>query len=433
MNAPASSPTITYGIDFGTSNSAVAAWDETANATVENADLTAQEPSLIYFPYPRHVYRRMDHHFLGNEAISQYVGDNMEGRLLQALKTALSDPSFKETLINGRHYGPADLAAIIIRSLKEKADRILGADVTRAVLGRPAQFHPDPERDILAEKRLRRAAELAGFREIRFQYEPIAAALAYELTLAGPETVIVGDFGGGTSDFTVIRLDPRKSGLKDRGEDILATGGVAIAGNRLDSGVMWEKVTPALGRGATWREFSGAPEMPAPKDVHYQICEWDRLPFLAADRKLMELLKKMALRSNKRREFGDLVTLIQHNLGYSLFQSIEAAKIALTDADRSEIDFHHGDLNLNIPLTIEEFREINAARFNSIGEAIDETLEAAGLERDQIDTCFLTGGTSFVRPIRALFADRFGTEKIRTGEAFLSVARGLALSVPVLY
>src|SRR3954469_11834504 len=231
--------TFIYGIDFGTSNSSITIWDVERRALVRDPRIAEVESSFLYFPYTT----RRDPPLIGNEAKLRYVQDRMRGRFFQAIKTILPNRTFTETVVNNHSMTIEDLVAFPLRHLKARADGVTGQDVKRVVMGRPAVFSVDKEEDQLAEDRVRRGAQLAGFTEIFFQYEPIAAGFAYEARIKRSERVLVGDFGGGTSDFTVVQLDPDRQGLSERKNDILATGCVPMAGNRYDSATMWHKLT----------------------------------------------------------------------------------------------------------------------------------------------------------------------------------------------
>ncbi|MFQ5631606.1 MAG: Hsp70 family protein, partial [bacterium] len=222
---------IIYGVDFGTSNSAISIMKDGKEIVIRgNSKADKTESSILFFPK-----WDMGVHFIGEEAIQQYIDSGMDGRLIQSIKSILPDTLFEHTWIHGKKYEIDDLVALIIAHLKRKADKSLDANIKRAVFGRPAVFSENRDEDDFAEKRLRSAANKAGFEEIHFQFEPIAAAFSYELRIAKPEIVLVADLGGGTSDFTIMRLDPRKIHRPDRKSDILATGGIHIGGNDFDS------------------------------------------------------------------------------------------------------------------------------------------------------------------------------------------------------
>jgi hypothetical chaperone protein len=282
----------------------------------------------------------------------------------------------------------------------------------------------------LAQERLLRAAKLAGFEEIHFQLEPIAAAFSYESRISGPETVLVGDFGGGTSDFTVVKLDPRRQGLTRRADDILATGGLPVAGNKYDSATMWHKVSPHFGRDATYESWGK--NLPVPDSLHRQICQWDQIVFLR-NAKVLDLLRRLQHSSNDPQAFMRLEALITENQGFALFQVIEAAKIRLGTEDRASLSFSHPRITIDDSLSLTEFDFNSRDVTGAIMGYFDGFLASAGIHAASIDSVFFTGGTSFIRNLRKEFSDRLGAKKIRDGGEFTSVGDGLALSAPLFF
>jgi hypothetical chaperone protein len=418
--------TFIYGIDFGTSNSAVTIWNATTRSLVRDPRIAGVDASFLYFPYTTKRIAPV----IGDAAKLRYVEDEMRGRFFQAVKTILPYQTFTETVINNQTYTIEDLIAIFLRHLKERGDAVTQQDVKRVVLGRPAVFSTDPAEDQLAEERLRRAAVLAGFTEIHFQYEPIAAAFAYEARIAKPERVLVGDFGGGTSDFTVVQLDPARQGLTDRMADILATGGLPVAGNKYDAATMWHKVTPLFGRGATYDSWGK--QLEVPDSLYRTICQWDQIVFLRNAKK-MDLLWRLTGLSNDAPAFERFQALIKENQGFALFQKIEGAKIALTTHVTAPITFTHPKIPIDLRMSRSEFNKNSADLTGQITGYLDKFLADANVTPASIETVFLTGGTSLIRSLRAEFVTRFGQEKIRDGQEFTSVADGLALSAPLFF
>jgi hypothetical chaperone protein len=415
-----------YGIDFGTSNSSITIWDVERRALVRDPHIAGVESSFMYFPYTL----RKDPPLIGNAAKQRYVQDEMRGRFFQAIKTILPNRTFSETIVNNQPYQLEELIAFFLRHLKGKADLVTGKDVKRVVLGRPAIFSTDPIEDAVAQTRLHRAAQLAGFEEIRFQLEPIAAAFAYEARIDRPERVLVGDFGGGTSDFSVVQLDPRRQGLTERAGDILATAGLPVAGNKYDSATMWHKLTPLFGRGATYESWGRRLEVP--DTLHRQICQWDQIVFLRQATKL-DLIWRLARLSDRPEAFERLESLVKDNQGFAIYQMIEGAKIALTTEDRAPMRFTYPRIPIDETLTLAEF-DHNTAELNAqIIETLDRFLRDAAIDPRSIETVFLTGGTSLIRSLRGEFIARFGAERIRDGGEFTSVGDGLALSAPLFF
>lgn len=418
--------TFVYGIDFGTSNSSITIWDVERRALVRDPRIAGVESSFMYFPYTL----RKDPPLIGNAAKLRYVQDEMRGRFFQAIKTILPNRTFSETIVNNQPFLLEDLIAFFLRYLKAKGDAVTGQDVKRVVMGRPAVFSDDPDEDRLAQERLHRAAQLAGFEEIHFQYEPIAAAFAYESRIARPERVLVGDFGGGTSDFTVVQLDPSRQGLTDRATDILATGGLPVAGNKYDSATMWHKLTPRFGRGATYESWGKQIEVP--DTLHRQICQWDQIVFLRNAPKL-DLIWRLARLSSDPVAFERLEALVKDNQGFALFQVIEGAKIALTTHDTATLRFTHPRIALDEQLTLAEFDRNSTDLTAQIIAKLDDFMARAHVDPATVETVFLTGGTSLIRSLRGEFITRFGADKIRDGGEFTSVGDGLALSAPLFF
>jgi hypothetical chaperone protein len=418
--------TYVYGIDFGTSNSSITIWDVERRALVRDPRIAGVESSFMYFPYTL----RRDPPLIGDAAKLRYVQDRMRGRFFQAIKTILPNRTFTETIVNNQPFVLEDLIAFFLRFLKAKGDEVTGQDVKRVVMGRPAVFSTVPEEDQLAQERLYMAARLAGFEEIHFQFEPIAAAFAYEARIDQPERVLVGDFGGGTSDFTVVQLDPQRQGLTDRAGDILATGGLPVAGNKYDSATMWHKLTPRFGRGATYDSWGKRLEVP--DTLHRQICQWDQIVFLRNAPKL-DLIWRLARLSSDPAAFERLESLVKDNQGFALFQMIEGAKIALTTQDEAPMRFAHPRITLDEQLTRAEFDRNSSDLTAAIASHLDSFLSTAGIVPASVETVFLTGGTSFIRSLRAEFTHRFGSARIRDGGEFTSVGDGLALSAPLFF
>jgi len=263
-----------YGIDFGTTNSALSIFDEDKKQIISTISI----PSLIYF---KHALTSADNgnYVVGEKAIEEYLSDGMKGRFIKSIKQILSRTTFTETRIQNRRYNASDLVTLILKDLKETADAIIGSDCTKAIIGRPVFFdNDDSQKDTLAQTRLKKAAENAGFTEVRFQFEPIGAAFAYEKTISKKEKVLVADLGGGTTDFTYLILDPEKVGAKDRKNDMIASGGIYIGGDSLDSAFMWEKGTPYFGKNTQYEATRGQ-ILNVPKSLFANICSWDKMNF----------------------------------------------------------------------------------------------------------------------------------------------------------
>ena len=415
----------TMGLDFGTTNSALALFQggEVQVLNINNKETGEQTLSSVLF------FDEEDGVFVGQQAIDQYINfGGVYGRFLQSLKAYLSQPTFTETRIFGKKYELEDLVALILGEIKRLGEIHAGSSVHRVVLGRPVVFSEHPERDALAEKRLREAAHRAGFKDVVFEYEPIAATLAYAEHLNDDEEqlVLMGDFGGGTSDFNVMRLRQGLISQAQKKERILSIGGVPIGGDTLDSRIMWEKVAPYFGKNSHFAGMRGQ-ALPIPTNIVRTICEWHKIPFLRKP-STMQAIREIKLRSDNPLAIGHLEALILENKGFYIFQAIERAKKELSIENESRIYYQDSSVEIDEAISRSEFECFISEDISSISACVSETLTEAGVSETQIDLVLLTGGSSFVPGIRHLFEKRFGKRKVVYPDAFTSVAHGLALS-----
>ncbi|GFO55772.1 hsp70 family protein [Geomonas sp. Red276] len=419
---------IVFGIDFGTTNSALSVYRNGSVELVKVDELKGDGlllRSVLYF-------NEDDEIFAGQQAIDNYVNDVAAGRFMQSIKTFLPNRNFEGTEVFGRKYGIDDLVAIILRKIKLKGEAAVGCAVDTVVLGRPVLFSEDPEKDALAQSRLEKAARKAGFAHVHFQFEPVAAALSYEESLAAgaEKLVFIGDFGGGTSDFTVMRVKGGAFERSNRRDDVLSIGGVYTAGDKFDSQIMWEKIAKYFGRGAKYRGMGKSDLFDVPHSIIHTLCQWHRVPLLRArkTREQIRLIKNAAIDS---KPLENLEQLINDNYGFFLFQAIERAKCELSHQEQTKICFSERDLCIAEEMTREEFERINRDNVATIAACIDETIRRSGVDCARIDTVFLTGGTSRIPLVRRLFEERFGAQKLETKNAFTSVVGGLGASVPL--
>ncbi len=411
-----------YGIDFGTTNSALAIYDEEANAITGTIII----PSLIYF-YQQAGREGAANYVVGEEAIAAYLNDGMKGRFIKSVKQILSKSSFSETRIQNKKYSASDLVSLILKELKSRADQLTGADCRKAVIGRPVFFDDDDvKKDTLAQTRLSKAAQIAGFEEVRFQFEPIGAAFAYEKGLTKRENVLVADLGGGTTDFTYLVLDPAKVGSKDRKNDMMASGGVYIGGDSFDSAFMWEKGTPYFGK-YTQYEATPGKVLTVPKSLFANICSWEQMNFFNGLRIKKEIEDYYYFSGNDRL-FKNLITLIENNLGYSVFQSIEKTKIDLSDKDYTRFSYQNMGIEIDEEIPLPVYEQIISRDVNKIADYLDSFMLQHNITPTDIDSLFLTGGTSMVSSIQKLFKSKFPHVNLNSGDNFQSVAKGLAYS-----
>ncbi len=411
-----------YGIDFGTTNSALAIFDQESNKVIK----LFSTPSLLFFPeiQNRSVFETF---FVGEQAIQEYVQSRMKGRFLKSIKKVLPNKSFMDTKIGNKRYKAEDLVALILLHLKKQADEFLGETIDRAIFGRPVVFDVVEEKDKLAQERLSKAARLAGFETFYFQMEPVGAAFAYERQIAKEEIVLVADFGGGTSDFSLMKLNPEAVNNTDRKGDMIAQGGIYIGGDSFESDIMWSKGTPHFGRGVK-EQFSMGKWLDLPLTYFTSICSWEKMNFLDSLRMKTNIAKSYFLSGNDVR-VKNLQTLIADNLGYVLFKEIERVKIELTEKDSSLFEFNRNEIELSEKIDLADFEtEIIHKNLGSIEAYLETFLQENNIDKNQVDVVFMTGGTSQVRPLKNMFIRHFGQEKIKSGDNFYSVATGLAYS-----
>jgi hypothetical chaperone protein len=415
------------GIDFGTTNSAIAVAD--AGGTTRLAHFAdAGGPaetfrSILYFePKPASGAEPV---FAGPRAVQQYRDAQHKGRFLQSLKAYLGDANFTGTTIGGRHRTLQQLVAMILQRLLRAAEADLGALPVRAIVGRPVHFTiaRSEAHDALALTRLREALALAGIDEPVFEYEPVAAAYAYQQRLVEPATVLIGDFGGGTSDFSLLALEP--SSAPGGGVTILGNDGVAIAGDAFDRAIVRHAVAPQLGKGS---DYVSPPHkvLPMPEWVYSRLERWHHLSFLKTGETL-QMLRRIQRTSTAKDAVAALLHLIEEDLGYELHERVNATKIALSSELEAELRFDLEKIEVRWHATRRQFEAWLARDLHLLERCIGQLLSRSGVEAAAIDTVFLTGGSSFVPSVRAIFARMFPAAAITGGHELTSVATGLAL------
>jgi hypothetical chaperone protein len=418
------------GLDFGTTNSSVARLAtpgeiELARFPLGNA-FTESFRSLLYLERIREAGRVTIKSWSGPAGIERYLGADDKGRLIQSLKSFLSSRSLKTTEIFGRHFKLEDLIANILRDIRTQAEKQFGAAVRGAVVGRPVTFvgAESAEDNQYAAERLKLSLEKAGFEQVSFEYEPVAAAYHYESTLDHDELILVGDFGGGTSDFSLLRVGPSRSrGDGDSGR-VLDNEGLPLAGDAFDAKIVRHLVSPALGAGSLLN--SSGKLLPSPTWVYFKVERWHHLSFLKS-RETLNMLRSVLAQAVEPEKIEALLYLIEHDLGYQLHRAVQQVKIGLSQRENEVFRFKDGDVALEIPVRRSEFETWIAEELAAIEHSVSALLSKTGIDAKDVDKVFLTGGSSFVPAVRRIFELRFGSHKIRTGDEFTSVARGLAL------
>ncbi|MFL1463550.1 Hsp70 family protein [Roseococcus sp. DSY-14] len=384
------------GIDFGTTNTVIAL----------RGGATDPARSVLCFAHGHPPAA-------GAAAIARYLEDPLAARLIMSMKSYLGQRSFTETRIAGRAWTLEGLVALFLREvLAPHREALAGARVT---VGRPVRFVGERADHELAERRLRAACAQAGLDDVRLALEPAAAGQRFAATLHGPATVLVADFGGGTSDFSVLRFD---------GAEVRALGhaGLGLAGDALDFRIIDHALSPLLGKGTTY-EVMGQP-MPVPAGWYLSFARWHLLSLMRAPRTLRDI-EAVTRTAEHPERLRALLRLIEDEAGYALYQAVAGAKAALSRAEATTIDFAHEGTRLQAEVTRAQFESWIAPELRRIGEAVDAALRDAG--SPAVDRVFLTGGTSLVPAIRRLFEARFGAARVAAGGEFTSVAEGLAL------
>ena len=361
----------------------------------------------------------------GAEAIAHYLqtdqfDDAVQGRLVQSLKSYLSARDLTGTEIFGRQYRFEDLVSRMLKDLRHAASAQFGFDVTRAVVGRPVNFvGADTEADNdFAVERLRGALTEAGFTDVEFALEPVAAAATYARDAAGEQLVLIGDFGGGTTDFALLRVGAGR-------QQVLASTGVGLAGDAFDARIVRRLVSPALGSESMARSLDKTlPALPA--WVYARLERWHTLSFLRTHG-VRELLRTSELRALEPEKIKALRSLVENDLGYHLHRAVQRLKVELSSASEAVFRFDGEAFTLQETVHRADFESWVEPDVRRMEAAVEAVLQEAGVDGSAVDRVFLTGGTSLVPAVRHIFSSRFGKKNVVTGEAFTSVAYGLAI------
>jgi hypothetical chaperone protein len=428
---PVSRERSVLGVDFGTTNSALAVVHSTgALDTIRFRESETRyadtSPSILFLePNPGGPHGAPSAH-TGGAAIRRYF-EAERGRLVQSLKSYLPVRSFTSTFVYGRSFELEDLIALILRDLRARAEESLGVAPDAVVLGRPVHFAAakDPGDDEFALARLTEATRRAGFAQVHFEYEPVAAAYDYEAKLDRDELILIGDFGGGTSDFCLVHVGPSWRGAR-RPERIVGTDGLGIAGDAFDRKIVRQVVEPALGRGSDYRSELGK-ILQVPQWLYGRFERWHLLSFLKTPEtlKLLRDLERSSLEPSKLTAFRELV---ENDAGYRLYTAVERAKVGLSITPEAEFAFEEGSIRIRQWITRQAFEEWIAPELRAIRGCIERLLAGTSIAPTQVNRVFVTGGSSFVPAVRRVFEETLGVERVFSGDEFTSVARGLARS-----
>ncbi len=416
---------ISIGVDFGTTNTVVA--------------VAAREGGVKIVTYPHagsvaDVYRsvlcfeRLDANRIltvettgGPFAIDRYLASVGETRFIQSFKSHVASGVFRDTRIFSTRFFFEDLLAKFFGLVLDDANGQIPHHGATIVSGRPVAFAGGNPDEALAHKRYDAAYVQAGLAKPTYVYEPVGAAYYYAQRLTHDATILVGDFGGGTSDFSIIRFERQNGRMR---ATPMGHAGVGIAGDSFDYRIINAVVSPRLGKGSQYKSMGKVMEVPA----HYyaNFARWHQLAMLKSsdNQRELEKLKKIAL---KPELIGQLMDVIENDWGFAIYRAVSAAKVALSSQPETVFSFKRGGIEIERKITSAEFEGWIASDLARIGTTVDDLFAREGLSATDIDKVFLTGGTSYIPSVRHLFAERFGADKLDSGGQFESIAHGLAL------
>lgn len=437
------------GMDFGTTNSGMALYNG-RSVTLLPLDPSNTNPRVL----PTAIYVTNEQGIvIGRAAIDQYYRDNIgrpvklrkvwigelevyaedmyyvtdayafvdvlsPGRLFLSVKTSLRDENYPGTVVGQNYYALENLIALYLTAVKIRAEQLLGEQLTQIVLGRPVRFAQDPEHDSLAQARLLQAAFRAGYEKVYFQYEPVAAAYSYETTINKPENILIFDFGGGTLDITVMRLGDASQ------RQVLATGGIPVAGDVFDQKLVRAKLPKHFGEGTQYGDRRKA--LTTPQWIYDAFSDWQKLLELqsAENRRILEDIARTA---RHRYQIEMLLALVSSNYGLKMFDQIEATKKQLSTKRGAEILLAGEGFNVRDFVTRTEFEGIIRPEIRAIETHLLETVQASGLEPGDIDAVIRTGGSSEIPVFHEMLTRHFGADKVKAIDTFSSVTAGLGV------
>jgi hypothetical chaperone protein len=443
------------GIDFGTTNSSLARFD---GQQVQYFDLDPANkdprllPSLIYIP-------RNHRPVIGFGAAKRYIGENVgrpiryekryvgdieimvagtggspivykeqiyayedveaPGRFLQSVKTVLRDENYQGTFVFKKHYTATKLIGLVLKQAKKQAEQQIGRELTHVVLGRPVLFSHSHEVDSQAQMTLYEAARSVGFKEVTFELEPVAAAYAYHVQTERRQTALVFDFGGGTLDFTIVRLGGKES------PEVIATQGVLLGGDDIDRRIV-QAMEKYFGAGTTFRPGMGRQELPFPKFITHHIRDWQTLLELATAENA-QIIDNAFRTGNNPLRIKALKSLINNNLGFSLRNEAERTKIELSEKHYALFTFKAQDIRISEAYTRMRLENQIRPTLKKITDGLDRLMAAAGIANEAVDVVLRTGGSASIPLYIGLLEDRFGRDKVVAQDAFTSITAGLAI------
>ena len=410
------------GLDFGTTNSVVALAADGESRLVDFAGDQATGAvfrSALCFWHDHDVKGGMAHE-AGPWAIAEYLEFPEDSRFLQSFKSVAASPIFESASIFEKRFRFEELGQMFLGRMVGHAGGMLDQRPDRIIVGRPVEYAGARPDEVLARKRY--DAMFEGFgSQVHYVYEPLGAAFSFASRLTEPATLLVADFGGGTSDFSIVRVDAPGSAKRCIP---LGSAGIGLAGDHFDYRILDHLVLPMLGKGGLYRSFDK--ELEIPRSYFADFADWSRLA-LMRNRRTMDELARLQKAAADPVAIGRMITVIEKELGYPLYDAVGALKRALSDAETAPFRFEGAGLLIETQVARSDFEQWIAPDLARIEETVDRALTKAGVQPQDIDRVFLTGGSSLIPAIRRIFHARFGQDRIASGGELTSIAHGLAL------
>jgi len=425
-------------IDFGTSNSGIAVPAPNApDGAVTLLEIEPGRPTMptaVFYAIEGLGPHEEPLRLYGSAGIAAYV-EGTEGRLMRSMKSILGSTLADQRTDLGAGHSVAylDVVAGYLRQLKQQAEARLGTSIEQAVLGRPVFFvDDDPVRDAKAQAALATAARSVGFVDVQFQYEPIAAAFDYEQQATNEQNVLVADIGGGTSDFSLVRVGPERRMRTERRDDILANHGVHAAGTDFDRHIELSCILPTCGYKSLGPTKRGQRAREVPSAVYFDLATWHLINTVYSPQRISELTNMRAFYGEPRLH-DRLMAVVNQRLGHALAARAEQAKIEVADGDQTRVALDAIEADLVVAVTRELAMGAIGVDLERIVVAARETLRQAGLANDAVDVLYLTGGSTGLSPLVQRLAAVCPSALVVRGDRFASVAHGLGLHAQRLF
>lgn len=410
-----------YAVDFGTSNSLLNYISDTGVITPVPLEKDGGFilRSLLFTA-------KENEWFFGAEAIEQFMENDGEGRFFRSLKKFLPEPSYSGTEVHNKQLKITEMIATFLREMRVRADKFTGVNVDKLVLGRPALYSRDIDNDKLAEDRMLKASKLAGFNEVHFCPEPLAAGLDFDKNNSEKKIVLIADFGGGTSDFTLMKLH---SGTYSQ-DDILGISGIFKAGDALDGEMMLKFISRHFGARFEYKLPLGNNILRFPKDLLKKLCSPAHITHLRERDtwEFLQAIQQFSLDEDNKNQLDQLFTLVECQLGFPIFNAIENSKISICSEDKSihVFKYKYPGINIEEEITKTEYFQKMKPVVEEIFETMQEVFDQSGLETSEVDQICITGGTAQFTQIKNHLKDIFGADKIIEHDIFQSVVGGLS-------